>query len=126
MQASDLIPKNKLPLDQVEGKLKELGLLVNDKPISYTKFKKEYADVHCYTGRLWGKRVKQYVIYVGTRENKFGFYPPLAPKEESLKMAYQYYLDTATSDFKMDFTSGLVMWGNCGIPLTSRPLRCDL
>ena len=112
---------NKLPINQINVNLILLGLVTNGKAISFKAFK-ERADVHDY-GR---GRNKIYIIYVGSRDNMFAFYPPQTNKAESLKIAYQYFVDIATTDMKQEFIDENVMWGNCGIPLVYGGIRCDL
>ena len=110
---------NKLPFDQVIPKLTELGLAKDGKPVSLAAFKK-VADAHPY-----GRRPYIYAVYVGSKENKFGFYPPRRNKEESLKIAYEWYLELFTDkSFRWEF--GSIAWGNCGIPLAYGKLRVIL
>jgi hypothetical protein len=110
---------NKLPFEQIIPKLTELGLVKDGNPVSFAAFKK-IADAHPY-----GRRHYIYVIYVGTKENRFGFYPPRTNKVESVKIAYGYYLDLF-SEMKQEWLDGNVKWGNCGISLMYSGLRCIL
>jgi hypothetical protein len=102
-------------IDKINENFEALGLLVNGKPVSFSKFK-ERADAHAYTRR----GVKPiYIVYVGSpRENLFAFYPPRTTKAISLKIAYEYFLDTVTTDMKQEYLDGNVAWGNSGYPLS--------
>lgn len=104
----------RLPLEEVNGKFEALGLLPNGKPVSFNKFK-EWADAHEY-GRGKGKL---YIVFVGhPRENLFAFYPPQGTKAECLKIAYEYYLDTTSTEMKQEYLDENVMWGNKGYPIS--------
>jgi len=111
----------RLPIPILMKKLNEAGL-TNDKGevISFAKFKK-LVDIHQYGN---GKR-RLFILFVGTKENRFGFYPPTTNRPEMLKIAYEYLVDTATSELKQEYMDGNVMWGNCGIPLAYGDLRAN-
>lgn len=112
----------KLAVSRIDSKLAALGLVSNGKAITFTEFKK-VGDVHQY-GR--GKN-KLYVIYLGSpKENLFAFYPPQTTKKESLEIAYQYFIDIATTEMKQEYLDENVMWGNCGIPISYGSLRVQL
>ena len=97
-------------------KMELIGLSVNHKPIRFSKFK-ERADAHQYGSRS----NKIYIVYCGhPRENLFGFYPPRTTKQESLQIAYQYYLSVFESEHHNEFTYGNVCWTDCGYPLSYR------
>ncbi len=104
-----------LPVEQVNEKLAWLGLIMDGgKPLSFTGFKNR-VDAHEY-GR---GRSKIYIVFVGhPRENLFAFYPPQTTKADSLRIAYEYYLDTVTTDMKQEYLDGNVMWGNKGYPIS--------
>lgn len=108
---------NKLPFDQVIPKLTELGLAKDGNPVSFAAFKK-VADAHPY-----GRRPYIYAVYVGPKENKFGFYPPRRNKQESILIAYSYYVNLFNCEPISWVTSVTVSWGNCGIPLAYGKLR---
>jgi len=105
-----------LSLEEIIPKLTELGLVNDGKPLSFSAFKK-YAEAHPY-----GRRPYIYIIFVGVKNNRFGFYPPKCNKLMSLKIAYQYYIDLF-SDMKQEWLDGNVCWGNCGLPLAYGKLR---
>lgn len=108
-----------LPIEQVNQKFEELGLLVQGQPVSFNRFK-YLCDIHTY-GK--GSR-KLYIFFVGhPKENMFAFYPPTVNKVESLKIAYDYYLDTVLTEMKQEYLDKNVMWGNKGIPLSYSELR---
>lgn len=107
---------NKLPFDQVIPKLTELGLAKDGKPVSFAAFKR-IADAHPY-----GRRPYIYAVYVGPKENKFGFYPPRRNKQESLLIVYDFYLELFT-DKSFRWEMEHIVWGNCGIPLAYGKLR---
>ena len=99
-------------------KMELIGLAVNHKPIRFSKFK-QYADAHQYGS----KSNKVYIVYCGIpRENLFAFYPPQTTKQESLGIAYQYYLSVFENENINEFTYGNIAWGECGIPITKRKL----
>jgi hypothetical protein len=110
----------RVPIEVVNQKLKDLGLVTESgKAISFTKFK-SIADIHEYG---YGKR-KVFIIFVlNSRENIFGFYPPTCTRVEMLKISYEYLLDTIGSEIKQEFLDGNIQWGNCGIPLAYGDLR---
>lgn len=113
----------KLPESLVKTKLRLLGLITEQgKAVSFNKFK-EYADAHLYGS----KSNKIYIVYVGlSKENLFAFYPPRTNKAESLKIAYQYYVDTVETEMMQEYLDGNVKWGNCGYPLSYSGLRAIL
>ena len=107
----------KLPLHLVIPCMEKIGLVVDGKPISKSKFAK-MADIHTYgTGRNALK-----VLYFGSKDNTFAFYPPQDTKPEIINISYDYYLDCFT-EMKQEFLDGNVCWGNCGIPLQYGELR---
>jgi hypothetical protein len=110
----------RLPLPILNQKLKDLGLITDKgQPISFAKFK-QLADIHQY-GK--GQR-RLFIIFVGhPRENVFAFYPPTCTRPEMLKIAYEYLLDTITTEMKQEYLDENVMWGNCGIPLNYGAVR---
>lgn len=112
----------KLPIDKINQKLKEIGLIdEKDKVVSLAQFKK-MASVHQY-GK--GKQ-RLFIIFVGNpRNNMFAFYPPTETKPEMLKTAYSYLVDTATTELKQEYLDGNVLWGNCGYPLGYRSIRAE-
>lgn len=110
----------KLPIPLLMVKIKQLGLIdKTDKPISFAKFKK-LVDIHQY-GK--GKR-RLFVLYVGNpKENLLAFYPPTDTRPEMLKIAYDYLIDTVTTESKRDYMDENVVWGNCGYPLSYSKIR---
>ena len=106
----------RLPVEQVLPKMTELELIKDGKPVSLNAFKK-MADIHRY-----GRSLR--VIYVGTRDNKFGFYPQMGcTQKEALEDAYGYFMD-CVSGYMSDWNCGNVCWGNCGIPISYSKMRC--
>jgi len=100
---------------------KELGMLdKNNKPLSKSKFL-EKANVHCY-GRAKNK-VYRFYFYKKPHECMYMFESLfIGVKPMQLLEAYTNY----TSIFLglLDsLDSGLIQFGNCGIPLTNSKLR---
>jgi len=101
---------------EVRQKLELLNLIVDNKPVSFTKFK-SIADAHQY-GRGSGKI---YIVFYGhPKQNMFAFYPPRTTKKESLEIAYQYYLTMVENPEINEFTYGNVCWTESGYPLNYR------
>jgi hypothetical protein len=112
----------RLPISILTHKMKELGLITETgEPISFAKFKK-LVDIHQYG---LGKRRVFIFFILNSRENIFGFYPPTTNRPEMLKIAYDYLLDTITTEMKQEYLDGNVQWGNCGIPLAYGDLRAN-
>lgn len=112
----------KLPISLLMPKIKDLGLIdEKGEVISFAKFKK-LVDIHYY-----GKgRRKLFVLYVGKpKENCLAFYPPTDRQLEMLKTAYEYLVDTVTTELKQEYMDGNVVWGNCGYPLTYSKIRAE-
>jgi hypothetical protein len=40
-----------------------------------------------------------------------------------LKIAYEYLVDTITTEMKQEFLDGNIQWGNCGYPLSYGDIR---
>jgi hypothetical protein len=100
-------------------KMELIGLSVNNKPLSFSKFKAK-TDAHQYGNRS----SKIYIVYIGLpRQNLFGFYPPRTTKKESLEIAYQYYLSVFENEDYNDFTYGNIAWGVHGYPISYSRLR---
>jgi hypothetical protein len=110
----------RIPIDILNQKLKDLGLITETgEPISFAKFKK-LADIHQYGS---GQR-RLFIIFVrNSKENMFAFYPPTTNRPEMLKICYEYLLDTIQTEMKQEFLDGNVQWGNCGIPLAYGDVR---
>lgn len=110
-----------LPVEQIIPKLNEIGLVKDGQPVSLSQFKK-FIDVH-----LYGRSAKsgRYVVYIGPKENRFGFYPPKTTKKETIEIAYEYYCELFT-ELKYPWMDGIVCWGNLGIPLTYSKLRSTI
>ena len=110
----------RIPKAFLNQKLIDMGLIIdNHKPISFAKFKK-LCDIHQY-GR--GQR-RLFIIFVGQpKENLFAFYPPTCTRPEMFKIAYEYLVDTITTDMKQEFLDENIQWGNCGIPLSYADVR---
>jgi hypothetical protein len=101
---------------EVRNKLELLGLIVNNKAVSFTKFK-SIADAHQYGSR--GNKI--YIVFYGhPKENMFAFYPPQTTKKESMDIAYQYYLTMVENADINEFTYGNVCWTDRGYPLNYR------
>lgn len=105
---------NMTPIE-VRQKLELLNLIVDNKAVSFAKFK-SIADAHQYGNRSG----KIYIVFYGhPKQNMFAFYPPRTTKE-SLEIAYQYYL-TMVEDMDInEFTYGNVCWTDRGYPLSYR------
>ena len=109
----------RLPHSILMVKIKQLGLISeNGETISFTKFKK-IVDIHQYGN---GKR-RVFILFVGVKDNKIGFYPPTCTRVEMVKIAYEYLVDTITTDMKQEYLDENVQWGNYGIPLAYGNLR---
>jgi hypothetical protein len=110
----------KIPMELINEKLKELGLVSESgEAISFTQFKK-IADIHEYG---YGKR-RLFIIYIRkSKDNIFAFYPPTCRRPEMLKISYEYLLDTIQTEMKQEFLDGNIQWGNCGIPLSYGDIR---
>jgi len=110
----------RIPIEILNQKLKELGLVTESgEAISFSKFK-QLADIHQYG---LGKR-KTFIIFIrNSKNNILGFYPPTCSKVEMLKISYEYLLDTIQTEMKQEFLDGNIKWGNCGIPLAYGDLR---
>ena len=110
----------RIPIEILNQKLKDLGLITESgEAISFSKFKK-LADIHQYG---LGKR-KVFIIFVrNSKDNIFGFYPPTCSRPEMLKISYEYLLDTIQTEMKQEFLDGNIQWGNCGIPLAYGDIR---
>ena len=111
----------KLPIENINQKINELGLIdSNGKPISFAKFKK-LISTHQY-GR--GQR-RLFIMYIYThpRESLLAFYPPTTTKPKMLKIAYEYLVDTITTDIKQEYLDENIMWGCNGIPIAYGNLR---
>jgi hypothetical protein len=103
----------KLPIEEVQQKLIDAGLIVNNKPISFNKFKK-LARVDQYVGY----RTKVYAIYFSCGNHAWlGFYPPMTSKSESLEIAYEYL-----NDWRQNYVDTNIVWGNKGIPIGYRKI----
>jgi len=96
-----------------------IGLLKKDfKPISKNAFK-ELADVH-----FCGRRSLKVLYFKNSRECIYGFYSTYVQKEEAIKEAYEWYLETLNGNYDhLDSTS--ICFGNCGIPLVYSKLRIN-
>jgi hypothetical protein len=109
----------KLEYRTLMKKLNKAGLTdEKGEVISFGRFKK-MVDIHQYGN---GKK-RLFILYVGTRDNKFGFYPPTDTKPEMLKIAYSYLVDTVTTELKQEYMFKNIQWGNKGIPLVYSDLR---
>ena len=104
---------------ELKEKMELIGLSVNGKPISFSKFKAK-ADAHQYGSRS----NKIYIVYIGLpKENLFGFYPPRTTKKESLEIAYQYYMSVfEQEEYNNEFYYGNMAWGCNGYTLSYRKL----
>jgi hypothetical protein len=110
----------RIPKAFLNQKLIDMGLITDKgEPISFAKFKK-LCDIHQY-GR--GQR-RLFIIFIGQpKENLFAFYPPTCTRPEMLKIAYEYLVDTITTDIKQEFLDSNMQWGNCGYPLSYADVR---
>lgn len=105
--------------DEAMTKFKELGLLVDGKPVNLTTFCKK-CDLHVY-GYYKGKREK-IAFFHNSRESMFGFYLMNMPKRLYLKECYDMFKQMVAGDMSfMEY--GAIQWGNCGIPLQYGNLR---
>lgn len=111
----------RLPIDQIDIKLQEMGLLTDGKILCFKAFK-EVADVHTY-GKT-NSRLK--IVYVGNRDNLFGFNVPPSNKAEALKVAYGWYKEIAIEKYYGAYERRDISWGNCGYPMQYGYLRCSL
>lgn len=107
-------------LDKVKDDFEAIGLLVDGKPISKTKFN-QLSDVHKY-GR--GQSMLNVVYFNGENRLTYGFYPRYKgdSKAISLKTAYSMYIDLLNGESN-DFECGNIQFGNCGIPISYGDLR---
>ena len=97
----------------------KLGLIVNGQAISFNAFKK-IADVHEYGSG----RNKLRIVFIGVKDNRFGFYPFCDTKMDDLKASYDLYLTIIDAKYGNDaMIDDEISWGNCGIPLTYGKLR---
>lgn len=113
----------KLPKTLLIQKIKDLGLIdSNGKPISFAKFKK-LISIHQY-GR-GQRRLFIMFIYINPKDSLLAFYPPTTTQPEMLKIAYEYLVDTITTDIKQEYEDENIMWGNCGIPLSYGAVRAN-
>jgi len=104
---------SRLTLEEAKQKLIDSGLLVNNKLVSFKKFK-ELCRAEQYTGY----RTKVYVIYFYCGNHEWlGFYPPMTGKAESLKISYEYL-----KDFDQNYMDTNIVWGNRGIPIGYRKM----
>jgi hypothetical protein len=112
----------KLPKAILNQKIKELGLVdENNNPIRFSKFK-QLVSIHQY---FKGQR-RLFILYIGQpKENLLAFYPPTATRPEMLKIAYEYLVDTITTEMKQEYIDENVMWGNCGYPIAYGRVRAD-
>ena len=94
-------------------RLVRMGLLVNDKPISFKEFKecvyivgRGYINIH---------------LYQNPKESMFSFYPwGTSNKKDGLKRSYDIFLDIC--DGNTDYLDNKsVRWSNGGLPLQGYP-----
>jgi hypothetical protein len=107
-----------MTIKEAKDNLIRLGLIVNGQPISFNAFKK-IADVHEY-GR--GRNPLR-IVFVGVKDNRFGFYPMRDSKLSNLKESYDLYVNLINSKSNDDEVDDDISWGNCGIPLSYGKLR---
>lgn len=110
----------RLPVEELNKKLTEAGLLVDNKPISFSQFKKlaRADDYVSYAGR----RIKKYIIYFSCGDREWiGFYPPMTTKNESLNISYDYLKDAT-----QNYIDENICWGNRGIPISYGKLRATM
>jgi hypothetical protein len=103
-------------LDRAKRHFEFLGLTVNGKPISKSKFK-ALADLHTFKGH----GTKYYVHYFqGFDKDKimYGFHPYFNKdtKVNSLNNAYRMFIDFLNG-VSEEFDEGQIEFGNCGTPL---------
>ena len=103
----------------LQARLKCLGLMdiSTGSPLNKTGFKNRL-DIHDY-GR-GANKLK--VLYLGTKENKFAFYPMRGNNTQAINECYDMYVGLVNGKFE-DVDSGDIMWGNCGIPLAYGRIR---
>jgi len=97
----------------LQEKLKALGLINNEIPVTLKEFK-EAVSIHDYGQG----RTKRKILYVGhSKENCFAFYPEIETTNPMvLKECYTYYTELVNGNFEM-VDDGYVAWGNSGYPL---------
>lgn len=107
-------------IDYVDFLQKKLAIILGEHKVSFASFKK-IVDIHTYGhGR---KALK--VMYIGVKENRFGFYPMQGNKADNLKECYEYYVRLFEGNFEVVDEED-VRWGNCGIPLAYSGLRREI
>lgn len=104
-------------LDRAKRHFTHLGLLVNDKPVSKSKFK-QLADIHPYGH---GKKVMNMIYMHGFFDNDrviYGFYPALQGDSQAkcINNAYEMFIEFLNGESD-DFDCGDIQFGNCGIPI---------
>ncbi len=103
----------------LQARLKCLGMIdiSTGEPLTKTGFKNRL-DIHEY-GR---GRNKLLTLFVGTKENKFAFFPLRGTKVDAINEAYDMYVKLVNGEFE-DVDSGDICWGNCGVPLVYGKVR---
>lgn len=94
-------------------KLKELGLIIDGKPVTARAFY-EAVSISDY-GR---GRTKRKILYTGhPKENCFAFYPEIeTTNPKVLKECYTYYTELVNGNYEV-VDDGYIVWGNSGYPL---------
>ena len=113
MTITDFEAQFELYVPFLHGKLKELDMLKDGKPVTFKKFK-ETVSINDY-GR--GAR-KLKIMFLGVpKDNLFAFYPAQNPNTIALKECYENYVKLVNGDWSV-LDEGDVIWGNSGYPLT--------
>ncbi len=106
-------------LDRAKVHFEDMGLLVNGKPVTKTRFKK-LSDIHTYTSRT----TKLHIIFFhGADRINYGFYGRFNKDTQAqvYKDAYQDFINFLEGE-SAGFEGGNIQFGNCGIPIG----YCDL
>jgi hypothetical protein len=108
--------------NEVIEKFMNLAIITgsNDKlsPISFNGFKNR-ASIHRY-----GKTHK--ILFIGhPKHNLWGFYLPKVNDKDYLKAAYKVFIETLKGNMK-HIDTGVLQWGNSGIPISYGKLRQSL
>lgn len=96
----------------------DLGLIVNGKPVSKTKFV-SLADIHTYGS---GRNNYKIWFFRNSREVIWGFYPMQGNKTQNANECYRYFTELVNGDMS-SIDEGDVCFGNAGIPLQYGKLR---
>jgi hypothetical protein len=94
-------------------RLVRMGLMVNDKPISFKEFKERVYVV--------GRGYINLHLYKHPKDSMFSFYPwGTTNKVDGLQKAYEMFINICNGDMS-DFDSKLLRWSNGGLPFKGYP-----